>query len=109
MNASAESAEPQTDAGNDRVWTLQASVLTAGEKATVITDTIEINNEISDQHLEKIEMESFNFKELGNFGHDLSSLVLPDLVSRVLVSFKDKPLVIINDAKTPVSPGDSVY
>jgi pimeloyl-ACP methyl ester carboxylesterase len=77
---------------------LRASVLTSGEKATVITGVKEVSKKELDDHLEKIKGSQFTFGRLDNFGERLAELVLTPEVMAVLPGMKDRPMVVVHDA-----------
>lgn len=90
------------------VITLQTSLLTAGAKATVISDTIDIEPLKLDRQLERIEMRSFNFEALPSFGEALARLVLPQLTAAVLETVRDRHIVVINDAMASRIPWETI-
>lgn len=92
----------------DAKYTLRASLLTAGSKATVITDTIDINGVDLNAHLDLIRSDSFDFNGLNEFGKKLADLVLPKLVRTVLSGMKDHQLVVIQDARASRVPWETV-
>ena len=89
-------------------FTLRASVLTAGQKATVITDAIEINGAQLKTHLEHIERESFTMGSLGRFGQELAHLVLPPLIRKVLPGMKWRRIMLIHDSRTSWIPWETL-
>jgi hypothetical protein len=87
---------------------LRASLLTAGHKATVITDTVEVDAERLNRHLEIIETDAFGFAALEDFGRTLGQLVLPRLVRTALAGVQDRRLVVIHDARCSRIPWETV-
>lgn len=103
-----DSREQETNPDIDADFALRASVLTAGSRATVITDVVEINGAELDAHLKQIETQSIHFNNLDAFGEKLASLVLPQLVRKVLSSIKERQLVVIHDARTSRIPWETI-
>lgn len=97
-----------TDTSLSASFALRASLLTAGSKATVITDSIEINATQLNGHLEKIETQAFDFDNLEAFGSALADMVLPTLVRRALREMQEYQLVVINDARTSRIPWETI-
>ena len=98
-----------TDPALGTPFELRASVLTAGSKATVVTDTIQIDAAKLNRHLEKIETQSFDFKGLKDYGKALAEMVLPTLVGRALGEMKERHVVVINDARTSRIPWETIH
>ena len=96
------------DVGLTVGFVLRASLLTAGEKATVVTDSVEVEAEALNRHLEVIETKAFQAEGLESFGATLSELVLPPLVRQALGSLRDRHLVVINDSRTSRIPWESI-
>ncbi len=104
----ADSREEETSPDFDANFTLRASVLTAGSKATVITDVVDIKGARLKAHLEQIRADSFTLDTLNEFGNDLGLLVLPQLVRKTLSGMKDRRLVVIHDARSARIPWETV-
>src|SRR5262249_15312298 len=75
-----------------------SSILTAGAKAAVITDTKKVEKQKLDQHLRRIESRQFNLQALDTFGDELAKLVLAERVLSVLPTMRDLHLVMVHDA-----------
>lgn len=103
-----DTREKETDIQLNADFTLRASVLTAGQKATVITDAIDIDGAQLIAHLEQIEQQSFNMGSLDKFGHELAQLVLPPLIRKVLPGMKGRRIMIIHDARTSWIPWETI-
>jgi pimeloyl-ACP methyl ester carboxylesterase len=103
-----DSREKETNIQFNANFTLRASVLTAGQKATVITDAIDIDGALLSSHLKKIEMESFTVGSLDTFGHELAQLVLPPLIRKILPGMKSRRMMIIHDARTSWIPWETI-
>jgi pimeloyl-ACP methyl ester carboxylesterase len=89
-------------------FTIRASLLTAGAKATVITDEIQVDGAKLNQLLATIETPQFNTARLQAFGTSLAESVLPPLVLTGLAGFRDHPLMLIHDANTSRIPWETV-
>lgn len=100
--------EEETNLALDANFALRASVLTAGSKATVVTDTLEVEGPRLNAHLGKIEERSLHFDNLNEFGDELARLVLPPLVHKALASMKDRSLVVIHDARASRIPWETI-
>lgn len=85
-----------------------SSLLTAGAKAAVITDTKKVEKQKLDQHLSTIESRQFNLQALDVFGNGLAKLVLADRVISVLPTMKDLHLVIVHDAPSSRIPWETI-
>ena len=99
----------ETDPSVGASFTLRASVLTAGRKATVVTDTIDVDADSLNGHLEVIETDAFSHDILHPFGKDLARLVLPSLVRKALAGMQDRQLVVIHDARSSRIPWETVF
>jgi hypothetical protein len=97
-----------TDLSMDAPFTIRASLLTAGAKATVITDEIEVKAPELNAHLADIETPSFGSDSLPAFGRRLAELALPPLVRNGLAAFPDHPLMVIHDARTSRIPWETI-
>ncbi len=103
-----DSRDQETNTAPDADFTLRASLLTAGRKATVITDTIDVKGSELTEQLDLIRGHSFDFEGLSEFGGKLAGMVLPELVLKVLPSMKDHQLVVIHDARAARVPWETV-
>lgn len=80
---------------------LRLSVLTAGNKAAVISDTKAVTTPALAAHLEKLTQTgsaAFTLDTLQQFGEDLAQLVLPDRVATALRGIPNRHLVVVHDA-----------
>jgi hypothetical protein len=100
--------EQATDPSLGASFALRASVLTAGSRATVVTDSIEVDAAQLNRHLEKIETQAFGFDGLEAFGAALGDMVLPPLVREALREMQEYHLVVINDARTSRIPWETI-
>lgn len=86
----------------------QSSVLTAGSKAAVITDTTNVEKKKFDAHLSIIESTKFTPESLNDYGEKLASFVLGGRVISVLPSIRDLHLVIVHDAASSRVPWELI-
>ena len=92
----------------DRTVQYLSSLLTAGAKAAVITDTKKVEKQKLDQHLRTIESRQFNLRALHAFGDELAKLVLGERVISVLPAMRDLHLVIVHDAPSSRIPWETI-
>ena len=85
-----------------------SSVLTAGAKAAVITDTKKIDQEKLDRHLRLIESQQFNLQTLDTFGVELAKLILAERVASVLPGMRNLHLVIVHDTPSSRIPWETI-
>lgn len=106
-----DSRDKETNPAGNADFTLRSSLLTAGSKATVITDTIDIKGEALNSHLDLIRKNSFNMDNLNLFGEKLAELVLPPLVRTVfseMPDIKNRHMVVIHDARASRIPWETL-
>ena len=90
---------------------LRLSLLTAGSKAAIISETKDVKASDLSTHLEKlgrIGSSSFTLDTLKQFGEDLSQLVLPDQVATALRSIPNRHLVVVHDANGSRIPWETL-
>jgi len=97
-----------TDASLEASFTIRASVLSAGSKATVITDSIEVDGKQLNLHLEQIETREFGIDILPRFGAELARQVLPGTIQKALLATTERPLVVIHDARCSRIPWETI-
>lgn len=98
-----------TAPGIETDFSLRASLLTAGRKATVVTDTLAVDGATLERHLRRIEeQDGFTEASLRDFGSKLCELVLPDLVRKALIGEKGRWVIMIHDARTGVVPWETL-
>ena len=85
-----------------------SSVLTAGAKATVITDTKKVDQQKLDRHLRLIESQQFNLHTLDSFGEEIAKLILAERVLSVLPGMRSLHLVIVHDAASSRIPWETL-
>jgi len=103
-----ERGEQPTDNSVAASFTIRASLLSSGSRATVVTDTIDVDAGVLNAHLSFIESRSFSPARIEDFGQRLGELVLPPLVSKALVGVPEAPLVVIHDARTSRIPWETL-
>ena len=92
----------------DDMLTLQSSVLTPTGKATVVTDSQQIDKAALRKHLERIELTSFSQDTIESFGAELAEMLLPDSIKTVLKTVEESPLVVIHDAEGSRVPWETL-
>jgi hypothetical protein len=98
----------ETDPGLSAPFTLRSSVLTAGAKATVVTDAIDVDAAALNAHLEMIETAEFDADGLDAFGQALGLLVLPSSIRKALYGMQKRPMVVIHDARSSRIPWEAL-
>jgi hypothetical protein len=98
--------EETQDSGN--TVTSRASVLTAGEKATVVSGFREIQMAALDKHLARLQSSSLDLDGMRTFGETLARLVLPEDVLTLLRSMRDRHLVVVHDAASSRIPWETL-
>ncbi|MCA9222533.1 MAG: hypothetical protein KDA71_19535, partial [Planctomycetales bacterium] len=104
-------ADPRGSEARDQaeeMLTLQSSVLTPTGKATVVTDSQQIDKVALRRHLERIEMSDFTQDTIENFGYELAEMLLPSSIKAVLKTVQDSPLVVIHDAEASRIPWETL-
>ncbi len=85
----------------------QASLLTSGSKAAVVTERKLVNNAALNTILARIERADFE-RSIAEFGAELSDLVLGGNILTVLEAMRDKHLVIVHDAAASRIPWETM-
>ena len=85
-----------------------SSVLTAGAKATVITDTRKVETQKLDQLLRRLESQQLDLQALDTFGDEIARLILADRVMSVLPAMRNLHLVIVHDAPSSRIPWETM-
>lgn len=98
----------QEEARGDRLL-FRSSLLTAGAKATVITDTKPVSANALRELLAEIESRHFTPAALPQFGTRLAQLVLADRVCSVLPTQADRHLVVVHDAPASRVPWETLH
>ena len=83
--------------------TITASLLTAGGKATVVTESHEIDAAKTKQIKQSIN-NNFTANDLRKLGKNLADLMLPKSIQTVLKTTRDKHLVVVHDAQSSAVP-----
>lgn len=89
-------------------WRFSSSVLTSGAKATVIGGEAEVSAADLDTHLERIEMDSFNYKSLPDFGAKLASLILPPDIIAAIAGSEGQHIAVVHDADAARIPWETL-
>ncbi len=87
---------------------LGASVLTAGEKATMLSRTIPIDRRTLENLLKRLEDDPFSSAVLKGLGKDLGELVVHEDVSRILRASKERYLIIAHDTPSSRIPWETI-
>jgi len=97
------------DLPEDKEVKLTASLLTAGEKATIVKDGVTVAKAKLDAMLKKIVADQPTAQALPALGKELGTLVLPASVNQLLSNFIDRHLVIVHDAGASRIPWDTIH
>ena len=97
------------DLPDDDEVMLTASLLTAGEKATILKDTVIVPKGQLDTLLKSIVASQLSVKALPDLGKKLGELVLPSSIRKLLASYMDRHLVVVHDAGASRIPWETVH
>jgi pimeloyl-ACP methyl ester carboxylesterase len=86
----------------------RSSILTSGDKATVITGVQKVLKKELDAHLGRVKNTRFNFKTVDGYGERLSELVLVPEIRAVLPKRPDRSLVVVHDAISSRVPWETM-
>jgi hypothetical protein len=99
----------QESAGSNGTVSLRSSVLTAGDKATVVTTAKDVELAALDKHLSTLQFaSSFDLDDMNAFGETLGRMVLPNDVLRLLRTMQDRHLVVVHDAEASRIPWETL-
>jgi hypothetical protein len=87
---------------------LHASLLTAGDKATVVSGKKTISNLALENHLMRLASLDLEPPELRSFGRALGRLVLPKDLLALLDTMPDRHLVIVHDRESSQIPWETL-
>ncbi len=87
---------------------LHASLLTAGDKATVVSGETAISNVALEDLLARLSPREFDPPELCRFGRELGRLLLPKDVLALLDTMKDRHLVVVHDRDSSQIPWETL-
>jgi hypothetical protein len=87
---------------------LHTSLLTAGDKATVITGEKTFSNIALDNHLMRLASLDFDIDELRRFGLALTRMVLPRDLLAVLDTMRNRHLVVVHDRESSQIPWETL-
>jgi pimeloyl-ACP methyl ester carboxylesterase len=96
------------EGGDEKTIGFRSSILTSGEKATVITGVRNIKNRDLDAHLKRLKNRKFSFDTVDNYGTLLSELVLVPEVRAVLSKRQNRSLVVVHDAEGSKIPWETI-
>lgn len=92
----------------DREICFQVSLLGPTDTATVVSETVDFEQQRLFNHLEKLETPGFGLSEISSFGDTLAEMVLPEEIISVLEELHDQPLVIIHDSEASRVPWETI-
>lgn len=95
-----------SDAGKSLAF--RASVLTAGEKATVVSEIKEVSQDALNKHLDKLQSSPLTPEGMRAFGLDLCKLVLAVDVASLLYTMRDRHLVVVHDRAASRIPWETL-
>jgi pimeloyl-ACP methyl ester carboxylesterase len=89
------------------VW-LEASVLTAGGKATTINAEQRLKKGALDRHLGEIEFDSFNYRSMPHYGEKLGELLLDKTIREALLTVRSNHLIVVHDGPAARYPWETL-
>src|SRR5262249_20457778 len=95
-------------AESKKMTSYRSSVLTAGEKATVVTNVKDVDNQQLEKHLAKLQSPSLDLDGLKKFGETLGRMMLSADVLSLLTTMKDRHLVVVHDAEALRIPWEAL-
>ncbi len=98
----------QEEARGDRLL-LRSSLLTAGAKATVVTDAKHVSAKALRNLLDEIESRQFTPAAIPQYGTRLGQLLLADEILAVLPTQADRHLVVVHDAPASRVPWETLH
>lgn len=87
----------------------RSSILTSGEKATVITGVNTIGKKNLNELLKRIKGKNFTFDRLKEFGREIGESILTSEVLTVLPSIKESPVVVVHDTSASQIPWETLH
>jgi hypothetical protein len=87
---------------------LHSSLLTAGDKATVVTCEKTFSNLALENHLMRLSSLDFDIDELRRFGLKLTRMVLPRDLLAALDTMRDRHLVVVHDRESSQIPWETL-
>jgi hypothetical protein len=93
---------------DNKRFSLHASLLTATDKAAIISAEKRINRATIDAQLRAIQYDAFNFRGMRRFGERLASLVLDERILEALAQMKSNHLVVVHDAPGSLYPWETL-
>jgi pimeloyl-ACP methyl ester carboxylesterase len=95
-------------AESKKTTSYRSSVLTAGEKATVVTNVKDVDNLQLEKHLAKLQSTSLDLDGMKRYGDTLGRMMLSDEVLTLLATMKDRHLVVVHDAESSRIPWETL-
>ena len=89
------------------VW-LDASVLTAGGKATTILASKRLYRSVLDRQLGEIEFDSFNFRGMPGYGEKLGEMLLDKKTRAALLTVRANHLIVVHDGPGSKYPWETL-
>jgi len=86
----------------------RSSILTSGDKATVITGVQKVLKRELDLQLGRVKNTRFNFRTVDAYGERLSGMVLSPEIRAVLPKRKDRSMVVVHDAFSSRVPWETM-
>ncbi|MGH8314268.1 MAG: CHAT domain-containing protein, partial [Steroidobacterales bacterium] len=87
---------------------LEASLLTAGGKATTIRSEKKLAAKAIDRHLDGLQYTSFNFRSMRRFGATLTNLLFDTSLKQALLSVRENHLVVVHDGPSSRYPWETL-
>ena len=87
----------------------EMSVLTPGSEAVIYKNQQEVLEADLEQHLARIQNETFGRSELEAFGHELVDMIIPSDIQHMMKRDKKQPLVIVHDIESSKIPWETMY
>jgi len=87
---------------------LRTSLLTAGEKAAVVSESCSVSPAGLDRHLAKLQSSRLTMESMAAFGAELGKLVVPADIRALLYTMRDRHLVVVHDAPASRIPWETL-
>jgi pimeloyl-ACP methyl ester carboxylesterase len=87
---------------------LEASLLTAGGKATTIRSQKRLVPKAIDKHLDGLQYSSFNFRCMRRFGESLADLLFDETLKAALYSVRENHLIVVHDGPSSKYPWETL-
>lgn len=93
---------------SDDVHWLEASLLTAGGKATTITGEQRLKPKLLNTQLNAIEYNSFTYRGMRRYGERLGALLLDDSIRTALKTVRANHLIVVHDGPSSKYPWETL-